>query len=31
MKEREAARILANMDAGLAAAISTELSMGGSS
>ena len=31
MKEREAARILAKMDAGLAAAISTELSMGGSS
>lgn len=31
MKEREAARILANMDAGLAARISTELSTGGSS
>lgn len=31
MKEREAARILANMDAGLAARISTELSIGGSS
>jgi flagellar motility protein MotE (MotC chaperone) len=29
MKEREAARILANMDAGLAAKISTELSLGG--
>ena len=31
MKEREAARILANMDAELAARISTELSTGGSS
>jgi flagellar motility protein MotE (MotC chaperone) len=31
MKEREAARILASMDAGLAAQISTELSLGGSS
>lgn len=31
MKEREAARILANMDAVLAARISTELSMGGPS
>lgn len=31
MKEREAARILANMDAGLAAQISTELSLGGAS
>jgi flagellar motility protein MotE (MotC chaperone) len=31
MKEREAARILANMDAGLAARISTELSLGGAS
>jgi flagellar motility protein MotE (MotC chaperone) len=31
MKEREAARILAHMDAGLAAQISTELSHGGSS
>ena len=29
MKEREAARILAKMDAGLAARISTELSSGG--
>lgn len=29
MKEREAARILARMDAGLAARISTELSLGG--
>jgi flagellar motility protein MotE (MotC chaperone) len=29
MKEREAARILAQMDAGLAARISTELSLGG--
>ena len=31
MKEREAARILASMDAGLAARISTELSLGGAS
>ena len=31
MKEREAARILAKMDAGLAARISTELSLGGAS
>ena len=31
MKEREAARILANMDTGLAARISTELSLGGAS
>jgi len=31
MKEREAARILANMDAALAARISTRLSLGGSS
>lgn len=31
MKEREAAKILAQMDAGLAARISTELSLGGAS